>query len=108
MDFPEAAGVSSLPPRAPATGSGRNGGRGSHEPTARPSRADAPGAAPVDEDALARAVTAYARALRLSYHAAREPTRGALANEAVAAHLEARALAEEAVRCAAGGHAGRA
>ena len=70
-------------------------------PPPDPPAADAPRTSPVDEDALARAVTAYARALRLSYHAAREPTRAALANDAVAAHLAARALAEDAVHRAA-------
>ena len=57
----------------------------------------------VDEDAVGRAVEAYVRALRLSCEAARTPTRAALADEAVVAHIEARAWAEEAVRRAAAG-----
>jgi hypothetical protein len=52
-----------------------------------------------------RAVRAFADALRLSCLAAargpRDPDRAALADRAVAAHVAARALAEEAVRRAA-------
>ncbi|GJG86331.1 hypothetical protein tb265_15120 [Gemmatimonadetes bacterium T265] len=71
--------------------------------TGRPtgSGGDPDGRRPDDEDALGRAVAAYARALRLSCRAAREPTRAALTNDAVAAHVAARAWAEEAVRRAA-------
>ena len=63
---------------------------------------------PGEADALSCAVAAYVLALRLSCKAAREPTRAALANAAGAAHLEARAWAEEAVRRAAYGRAGTA
>ncbi|GJG85524.1 hypothetical protein tb265_07050 [Gemmatimonadetes bacterium T265] len=68
--------------------------------TGRPTRAgrDPTGRPADDEDALGRAVAAYARALRLSCRAARKPTRAALTNDAVAAHIAARAWAEEAVR----------
>lgn len=57
----------------------------------------------VTGDAVDRALAAFARALRLSCLAARDPARAALANEAVAAHVVARWWAEEAVRRA--GHA---
>lgn len=54
-----------------------------------------------------RAVAAFAQAVRLSCQAAgrpaRDPTRFDLANRAVAAHMAARAWAEEAVRRAAHG-----
>lgn len=54
--------------------------------------------------AVQRALRAYAHALRLSCLAAgrpaRDPERAALADRAVAAHVAARALAEEAVRTA--------
>ncbi|MDQ6926380.1 MAG: hypothetical protein M3154_09115 [Candidatus Eremiobacteraeota bacterium] len=55
------------------------------------------------EEAVGRAVAAFGQALRLSCLAARHPRRSALANDAVAAHVVARAWAEEAVRRA--GHA---
>ena len=58
----------------------------------------------VPDDAVDRALAAFARALRLSCLAARHPARAALANEAVAAHVAARAWAEEAVRRAAASH----
>ena len=48
-------------------------------------------------DAVGRAVAAFAHALRLSCSAARRPAARALANEAVAAHVAARAWAERAV-----------
>ena len=56
---------------------------------------------PRPDDALRRAVAAYAEALALSCEAARHPSAAPLANAAVAAHLRARAWAEETVRRAA-------
>lgn len=61
------------------------------------------GSEDVADDAVDRALAAFARALRLSCLAARHPARAALANESVAAHVDARRWAEEAVRRA--GHA---
>ncbi len=60
------------------------------------------GAADPDARAVGRAVAAFAAALRLSCQAARDPSRPALANAAVAAHRAAQEWAEEAVRRAAG------
>lgn len=64
--------------------------------------ADSAGETLVVEAALVRAVAAYTRALRLSCRAVREPRKATLANDAVAAHVSARAWAEEAVRLAGG------
>ncbi len=68
-------------------------------------RALGPSLPPAGQAAAARAVAAFARALRLSclaaHHPARHPAHADLANRAVAAHVAARAWAEAAVREAA-------
>ncbi|GJG85503.1 hypothetical protein tb265_06840 [Gemmatimonadetes bacterium T265] len=50
------------------------------------------------DDAVERAVAAFAHALRLSCLAARHPAAPTLTNDAVSAHVAARAWPEEAVR----------
>ncbi len=71
-------------------------------------RALAPSLPPAGQAAAARAVAAFARALRLSCLAAQHPAHADLANRAVAAHVAARAWAEAAVREAAVREAGAA
>ncbi len=61
-------------------------------------RALAPPLPPAGQAAAARAIAAFARALRLSCLAAQHPAHADLANRAVAAHVAARAWAEAAVR----------
>ncbi len=66
--------------------------------TASTSEPHEPPVGPVVDAAIGHAVAAFARAVRLSCLAVGDPARAALANDAVAAHVAARAWAEEAVR----------
>ena len=71
-----------------------------------PDATPAPPGGPVVDAAIERAVAAFARAVRLSCLAAGGPEEAGVANDAVAAHVAARAWAEEAVRRAGRGRPG--